>query len=82
MTVTTTEFGEAQPIDQDPVSAALRAASSAIMALRTTNHRAARRLSRAFDEIARQHTSGSLDDADTIHALARLAADAGRSEAS
>lgn len=82
MSITTTEFSEAQPIDQDRVGAALRAATSTIMALRTTNHRAARRLSRSFDEIAQQHTSGTLNDSDTIHALARLAADAGRSESS
>lgn len=80
--MTVTEFGVAHQVDHDPVGAALRAASTAIIALRTVNHRAARRLSAAYDEIAHQHTSGTLSDADTIRALARLAADASTARAS
>ncbi len=72
------DFGVGQQVREDPVGAALRAATAAIIALRTVNRRAARRLSATFDQIAHQHTSGLLDDAETIHALARIASDAGR----
>ncbi len=74
------EFGVGQQVREDPVGAALRAATTAIIALRTVNRRAARRLSTTFDQIAHQHTSGLLDDAETIHALARIASDAGREQ--
>lgn len=79
--MTVTEFGVAHQVDHDPVGAALRAASTAIIALRTVNYRAARRLSADYDEIAHQHTSGILSEANTIHALARLAADASTEQA-
>lgn len=80
--MTVTEIGTAQGIDQDPVGAALRAATAAIIALRTVDHRAARHLSATYDEIAHQHTGGIISDADTIHALARLTAEAGQTTSS
>ncbi len=74
------EFGVGRQVREDPVGAALRAATAAIIGLRSVDRRAARRLSASFDQIAHQHTSGLLDDTETIRALARLASDAGREQ--